>query len=204
LNQPHKTMSEDRIQTLIDALRVLPGVGPKSAQRLAFTLLQSEREGAAHLAESISDALVHLQHCQRCYTFTDQVLCNTCSNTKRNDSLLCIVQSPMDQLLIEQTMTYNGLYFVLMGQLNPLEGKGPKDIAMDALMRRVSDGVVKEAIIATHFTNEGELTAHYISEQLRARGIHVTRLARGVPVGSELEQVDLGTLAQAMMGRQSS
>lgn len=199
-------MNQDRIQNLIDSLRVLPGVGPKSAQRLAFTLLQYERDGAAQLAGAITDALAHLQHCQRCHTFTDQPICSTCANPKRNDGLLCIVQSPMDQLLIEQTMTYNGLYFVLMGQLNPLEGKGPKDIAMDALITRVSDGEapVTEAIIATHFTNEGELTAHYISEQLNTRGIRVTRLARGVPVGSELEQVDLGTLAQAMMGRQDS
>lgn len=197
-------MNQDRIQTLIDALRVLPGVGPKSAQRLAFTLLQSEREGAEHLANAITDALAHLKHCQRCHTFTDQAICHTCNNPKRNDALLCIVQSPMDQLLIEQTMTYNGLYFVLMGQLNPLEGKGPRDIAMDALLSRANDGTVTEAIIATHFTNEGELTAHYISEQLHAHGIRTTRLARGVPVGSELEQVDLGTLAQAMMGRQNS
>ncbi|MGL4767821.1 MAG: recombination mediator RecR [Formosimonas sp.] len=194
-------MAVDRIQTLIDALRVLPGVGPKSAQRLAFTLLQTERGGAQHLASAITDALTHLQHCQRCHTFTDQAICGTCANPKRNEALLCIVQSPMDQLLIEQTMTYNGLYFVLMGQLNPLEGKGPKDIAMDALMQRVATGQVSEAIIATHFTNEGELTAHYINEQLTQRGIKTTRLARGVPVGSELEQVDLGTLAQAMMGR---
>lgn len=194
-------MSSDRIQNLIDSLRVLPGVGPKSAQRLAFTLLQSERSGAAQLALSITDALAHLKNCRMCYTFTDQEVCSTCSNSKRNEALLCVVQSPMDQLLIEQTMTYNGLYFVLMGQLNPLEGKGPKDIAMNALMQRASNGVVTEAIVATHFTNEGELTAYYISEQLRARGIHVTRLAKGVPVGSELEQVDLGTLAQAMMGR---
>ena len=141
-------MNQDRIQNLIDSLRVLPGVGPKSAQRLAFTLLQYERDGAAQLAGAITDALAHLQHCQRCHTFTDQPICSTCANPKRNDALLCIVQSPMDQLLIEQTMTYNGLYFVLMGQLNPLEGKGPKDIAMDALITRVSDGEapVTEAI----------------------------------------------------------
>lgn len=194
-------MPQDRIQTLIDALRVLPGVGPKSAQRLAFTLLQSERSGAVQLAKAITDALAHLKNCQLCHTLTDQEICATCGSSKRNQALLCIVQSPMDQLLIEQTMTYNGLYFILMGQLNPLEGKGPKDIAMDALIQRASNGVVTEAIVATHFTNEGELTAHYISEQLNARGIRVTRLAKGVPVGSELEQVDLGTLAQAMMGR---
>ncbi len=194
-------MTQNRIQNLIDALRVLPGVGPKSAQRLAFTLLQSERDGAARLAGAITEALAHLKNCASCYTFTDQEVCSTCANPKRNQALLCIVQSPMDQLLIEQTMTYNGLYFVLMGQLNPLEGLGPKDIAMDALVRRASNGLVTEAVVATHFTNEGELTAHYITEQLTARGLKVTRLARGVPVGSELEQVDLGTLAQAMMGR---
>lgn len=197
-------MRQDRIQNLIDALRVLPGIGPKSAQRLAFTLLQNEREGAQVLSDAISDALTHLQHCEKCYTLTDQTLCAVCSNPKRNDSLLCVVQSPMDQLLIEQTMTYNGLYFVLMGKLNPLDNIGPKDIGMDALVKRATDGVVSEVILATHFTNEGELTAHYAAEQLTAKGIHVTRLAKGVPVGSELEQVDLGTLAQAMTGRRGT
>ena len=196
-------MSErkDRIQILIDALRVLPGVGHKSAQRLAFTLLQHEREGAQHLAEAITDALTYLRHCEQCYTLSDEALCTTCANPRRNRELLCVVQSPMDQLLIEQTMTYNGLYFVLSGQLNPLEGMGPKDIAMDKLIGRACDGEVREVILATHFTNEGELTAHYIAEQLMARGLRVTRLAKGVPVGSELEQVDLGTLAQAMTTR---
>lgn len=196
-------MSEkkDRIEKLVEALRVLPGVGNKSAQRLAFTLLQHEREGAQHLAEAITDALAHLRHCEQCYTLSDEVVCATCANPKRNHELLCVVQSPMDQLLIEQTMTYNGLYFVLAGQLNPLQGIGPKAIAMDQLIRRATDGVVREVILATHFTNEGELTAHYIAEQLLARGLRVTRLAKGVPVGSELEQVDLGTLAQAMTAR---
>ena len=194
-------MTIDRIQTLIEALRVLPGVGPKSAQRLAFTLLQSKREGAAALSVAIDDALAHLRHCTRCFTLTDSDECQTCTNPKRNAAMLCVVQTPMDQLLIEQTMSYNGLYFILMGQLNPLEGIGPSDIGMDALMMRAADGVVSEVIVATHFTNEGELTAHHISEQLSLRGLKVTRLARGVPVGSELEQVDLGTLAQAMLGR---
>ena len=187
----------DRIQNLIDALRVLPNVGNKSAQRLAFTLLQHEREGAQHLA----DALQHLRHCSQCYTLTDTEICSTCANPKRQAQLLCVVQSPMDQLLIEQTMTYQGKYFVLSGQLNPLAALGPVDIAMDKLLARAVDGVVQEVILATHFTNEGELTAHYIAEQLLARGLRVTRLAKGVPVGSELEQVDLGTLAQAMTGR---
>lgn len=194
-------MRPDRIQVLIEALRVLPGVGPKSAQRLAFTLLQNEREGAQILAEAIGDALAHLRHCEKCHTLTDQPLCTVCANPKRNDALLCVVQSPMDQLLIEQTMTYNGLYFVLMGKLNPLDGIGPKDIGMDALLKRALDGIVTEIILATHFTNEGELTAHHIAERLTSKGLHVTRLAKGVPVGSELEQVDLGTLAQAMTGR---
>ena len=191
----------DRIQNLIDALRVLPNVGHKSAQRLAFTLLQHEREGAQHLANAITDALKYLRHCSQCYTFSDTEICTTCANSKRQAQLLCVVQSPMDQLLIEQTMTYQGKYFVLSGQLNPLEGLGPMDIAMDKLLTRACDGVVQEVILATHFTNEGELTAHYIAEQLLARGLRVTRLAKGVPVGSELEQVDLGTLAQAMTGR---
>lgn len=191
----------DRIQVLIDALRVLPNVGNKSAQRLAFTLLQHEREGAQHLASAINDALAHLRHCEQCYTLTDNAVCQTCANPKRRAELLCVVQSPMDQLLIEQTLTYQGKYFVLSGHLNPLEGMGPSDIAMDQLIARACDGVVQEVILATHFTNEGELTAHYIAEQLMARGLRVTRLAKGVPVGSELEQVDLGTLAQAMTGR---
>ena len=195
------TEKKDRIQYLIDALRVLPGVGNKSAQRLAFTLLQHEREGAQQLAAAITDALAHLRHCEQCYTLSDDVVCSTCANPRRQRELLCVVQSPMDQLLIEQTMTYKGLYFVLAGHLNPLEGVGPKAIAMDQLIQRVCDGVVQEVILATHFTNEGELTAHYIAEQLMARGLRVTRLAKGVPVGSELEQVDLGTLAQAMTAR---
>lgn len=196
-------MSEkiDRIQALIDALRVLPGVGPKSAQRLAFTLLQHEREGAQRLADAIADALAHVQHCTRCYTLTDSDCCSLCANPKRNPALLCVVQSPIDQVLIEQTMTYSGLYFVLAGQLSPLDGQGARAIALDQLVRRATDGVVKEVILATHFTNEGELTAHYIAEQLVNRGLNVTRLAKGVPVGSELEQVDLGTLAQAMTAR---
>ena len=195
------TEKKDRIQYLIDALRVLPGVGNKSAQRLAFTLLQHEREGAQQLAAAITDALAHLRHCEQCYTLSDDVVCSTCANPRRQRELLCVVQSPMDQLLIEQTMTYTGLYFVLAGHLNPLEGVGPKAIAMDQLIQRACDGVVQEVILATHFTNEGELTAHYIAEQLMARGLRVTRLAKGVPVGSELEQVDLGTLAQAMTAR---
>ena len=195
------TEKKDRIQYLIDALRVLPGVGNKSAQRLAFTLLQHEREGAQQLAAAITDALAHLRHCEQCYTLSDDVVCSTCANPRRQRELLCVVQSPMDQLLIEQTMTYKGLYFVLACHLNPLEGVGPKAIAMDQLIQRACDGVVQEVILATHFTNEGELTAHYIAEQLMARGLRVTRLAKGVPVGSELEQVDLGTLAQAMTAR---
>lgn len=195
------TEKKDRIQYLIDALRVLPGVGNKSAQRLAFTLLQHEREGAQQLAAAITDALAHLRHCEQCYTLSDDVVCSTCANPRRQRELLCVVQSPMDQLLIEQTMTYKGLYFVLADHLNPLEGIGPKAIAMDQLIQRACDGVVQEVILATHFTNEGELTAHYIAEQLMARGLRVTRLAKGVPVGSELEQVDLGTLAQAMTAR---
>ena len=195
------TEKKDRIQYLIDALRVLPGVGNKSAQRLAFTLLQHEREGAQQLAAAITDALAHLRHCEQCYTLSDDAVCSTCANPRRQRELLCVVQSPMDQLLIEQTMTYKGLYFVLAGHLNPLEGIGPKAIAMDQLIARACDGVVQAVILATHFTNEGELTAHYIAEQLMARGLRVTRLAKGVPVGSELEQVDLGTLAQAMTAR---
>jgi recombination protein RecR len=186
---------------LIEALRRLPGVGPKSAQRIAFHLLQHDRDGAALLGTSLTDAVTRIHHCQRCNTFTEAELCETCVSERRDASLLCVVENPADQLMIEQTLTYRGLYFVLMGRLSPIDGIGPKDIKLDRLAERASDGLVSEVILATNFTNEGEATAHYISEMLKARGLKVTRLARGVPVGGELEYVDAGTIAQAVLDR---
>ena len=174
---------------LSDALRRLPGVGPKSAQRIAYHLMQHDREGAAQLARALTQAVDRVQHCALCNTFTESNVCETCLDEERDTSLLCVVETPADQLMIEQTMTYKGLYFVLMGRLSPLDGIGPKDLHLDRLVSRATDGVVTEVVLATNFTNEGEATAHYISETLKQRGLSVSRLARGVPVGGELEYV---------------
>lgn len=189
---------------LTEALRRLPGVGPKSAQRMAYHLMQHDREGAALLGRALSQAVENIQHCSRCNTFTEHAICETCLNDNRDASLLCVVETPADQLMIEQTLTYKGLYFVLMGRLSPLDGIGPKDIHLEKLVTRATDGVVNEIVLATNFTNEGEATAHYISETLKARGLKVSRLARGVPVGGELEYVDAGTIARAMLDRRST
>lgn len=191
------------LEQLTEAFRRLPGVGPKSAQRYVYFLLQHDREGAAMLGRALLDSLENLRHCSRCNTFCEGDVCDTCSSERRDHSLLCVVESPPDQLMIEQTMTYRGLYFVLMGRLSPLDGIGPKDIHLERLLDRASDGVVKEVILSTNFTPEGEATAHYIGETLKARGLKVSRLARGVPIGSELEYVDAGTLAQALRDRRS-
>ena len=189
---------------LSDALRRLPGVGPKSAQRIAYHLMQHDREGAAQLARALSPAVDRVQHCALCNTFTESDICETCLDEERDTSLLCVVETPADQLMIEQTMTYKGLYFVLMGRLSPLDGIGPKDLHLDRLVSRATDGVVTEVVLATNFTNEGEATAHYISETLKQRGLSVSRIARGVPVGGELEYVDAGTIARAMLDRRST
>ncbi len=189
---------------LTEALRRLPGVGPKSAQRMAYHLMQHDREGAALLGRALTQAVENIQHCSRCNTFTEHAICETCLNDSRDASLLCVVETPADQLMIEQTLTYKGLYFVLMGRLSPLDGIGPKDIHLEKLVTRATDGVVSEIVLATNFTNEGEATAHYISETLKARGLKVSRLARGVPVGGELEYVDAGTIARAMLDRRST
>jgi len=189
---------------LIEALRRLPGIGPKSAQRMAYHLLQHDREGLAQLGQSCSDALTQIHHCEQCNTFTEQAVCETCSDPERDTALLCVVETPADLLMVEQTMTYHGLYFVLMGRLSPLDGIGPSDIHSSKLIQRACNGLVKEVILATNFTNEGEATAHYLSETLKARGLAVTRLARGVPVGGELEYVDAGTLARAMLDRRAT
>jgi len=191
------------LDDLTKALRSLPGVGPKAAQRMAFHLLQYDREGAQRLAAAIAAALGTIHHCRRCNTFTEGELCNLCGSARRDATLMCVVETPADLLMMEQTQAYSGLYFVLMGRLSPLDGIGPRDIALDRLIKRATDGVVQEVILATNFTNEGEATAHYVGELLRARNLKVSRLARGVPVGGELEYVDTGTLAQALRERRS-
>src|SRR5437868_7373854 len=188
---------------LVAALRVLPVVGPKAAQRMALHLLQHDRDGALRLARALEEATQSIHNCERCNTFTEDPVCALCRSTKRNATELCIVETPADLLMIEHSQAYSGLYFVLMGRLSPLDGIGPKEIHLDRLLKRAADGVVKEAILATNFTNEGEATAHYIGELLQARGLAVSRLARGVPVGGELEYVDAGTLARALRERRS-
>ena len=188
---------------LARALRSLPGVGPKAAQRMALHLLQHDREGAVRLAHALMHAAETVRHCERCNTFTEDTLCALCRSARRDPALLCIVETPADLLMVEQTQAYSGLYYVLMGRLSPLDGIGPKEIRLERLIRRATDGVVTEAVLATNFTNEGEATAHYIGELLTARGLKVSRLARGVPVGGELEYVDSGTLAQALRERRT-
>lgn len=189
------------LEELVDALRCLPGVGPKSAQRMSYHLLQHDPKGAERLASAISQALSNLRHCGRCNNFTEAEICDRCLSPKRNASLLCVVEMPVDLLSLEQTHAYSGLYYVLMGRLAPLDGIGPRELAFDRLINRASDGLVKEVILATNFTNEGEATAHYLSERLQAKGLKVTRIARGVPVGGELEYTDAATVAQALIER---
>ena len=191
------------LEELTQALRCLPGVGPKAAQRMALHLLQHNREGALRLARALEAATRIVRHCQRCNTFTEDEICALCSSSKRDPSLLRVIETPADLLMLEHTQAYSGLYFVLMGRLSPLDGVGPKEIGLERLLKRALDGQVREVVLATNFTNEGEATAHYIGEMLGARGLKVTRLARGVPVGGELEYVDSGTLAQALRERRA-
>jgi recombination protein RecR len=189
------------LDELARALRCLPGVGPKASQRMSLHLLQHDRDGALRLARALEQAARTVRHCERCNTFTEELLCALCRSARRDPTLLCVVETPADLLMVEQSHAYSGLYFVLMGRLSPLDGIGPKDIGLERLLKRAADGVVREVILATNFTNEGEATAHYIGELLRARNLTVSRLARGVPVGGELEYVDAGTLAQALRER---
>lgn len=202
-----KGPTPNSLQALVEALRVLPGVGPKSAQRMAYHLLQHDREGARRLGDALRGAADGVRHCARCNTFTEAEICETCRDERRDGALLCVVETPADQVMIEQTMAYRGQYFVLMGRLSPLDGVGPREIHLDRLLARATDpemgGPVQEVIVATNFTSEGEATAHYIGEMLKARGLKVSRLARGVPVGGELEYVDAGTIARAVMDRRS-
>jgi recombination protein RecR len=191
-------MAEPSLDALIDALRRLPGVGVKSAQRMAFHLLQHDREGAQRIAFALQSAVAHVRHCERCHTFTEAPVCRICLDEGRDPRQLCVVETPADQAAIERTGSYRGLYFVLMGRLSPLDGIGTDDIGAQQLLDRAGDGHTEEVIIATNFTAEGEATAHVA---LKARGLRVTRLARGVPIGSELEYVDLGTIAHALVDR---
>ena len=189
------------LDELMQALRCLPGVGPKSAQRMAYHLLQRDPKGAERLSVALAESLTKIRHCALCNTFTEAEICSLCASPRRDGSLLCVVETPGDLLMMEQSQCYSGLYFVLMGRLSPLDGIGPREIHLDRLARRASDGKVEEVILATNFTVEGEATAHYIGEMLAGKGLRLTRIARGLPVGGELEHVDSGTLAQAVLER---
>ncbi|HZW87041.1 MAG TPA: recombination mediator RecR [Gallionella sp.] len=188
------------LEELISALRCLPGVGPKSAQRMAYHLLQRDRPGALKLARSLNLATQNIQHCSKCNNFSEQEVCDLCASAKRDPALLCVVEMPADLLMMEQTQCYHGMYFVLMGRLSPLDGIGAKELHLERLLKRVREQPC-EVILATNFTVEGDATAHYLASLLQAQGIRVLRIARGLPVGGELEQVDAGTLAQAMLDR---
>ena len=197
---PHHA-SANSLDALIQALKRLPGVGVKSASRMAFHLMQHDRAGAQALARALEHAVGSVKHCALCHTFTEAEVCGTCQDARRDHSTLCVVENPADLSALERTGAYKGLYFVLMGKLSPLDGIGPHDIGLKKLFDRAADGIVQEVILATNFTAEGEATAHVISEGLKAQGLIPTRLARGVPVGSELEYVDLGTIAHALVDR---
>jgi recombination protein RecR len=189
------------IDELINALRCLPSVGPKSAQRMAFQLLQHRRDNALKLAKTLERALEHVGQCNECRTLTEQTLCEICSNARRNRRLLCVVETPIDALAIETAGTFIGLYFVLHGKLSPIDGIGPSDIGIPQLLQRLEQEPVDELILATNATLEGEATAHYIADRARALSIRCTRIAHGVPLGGELEFVDGGTLSHALSGR---
>ena len=205
--------NSNALEGLIQALRKLPGVGLKSAARMAFHLLQNDRASAMQIARALEHAVNAIAHCALCNTLTEQALCPTCADPLRDRSKLCVVETPADQAAIERTLAYRGLYFVLMGKLSPLDGIGPNDIGLQKLFDRVvpksdigealpaASREVQEVILATNFTAEGEATAHVIGQALKSRGVQVTRLARGVPIGSELEYVDLGTIAHALVDR---
>lgn len=189
------------LERLIEALRILPGVGPRSAQRIAYHVLQHDRAGADRLAQALLEALRTVRHCVRCNNFAEEEACTLCRSARRDAALLCVVETPADLATVEQSLSYSGMYFVLMGRLSPLDGIGPRDIGLDRLLARATDGVVEEVILATNFTNEGEATAHYVAEMLRSSTVKVSRIARGVPLGGELEYVDFGTISQAILDR---
>jgi recombination protein RecR len=190
------------LQQLIDALKCLPGVGPKSAQRMAFHLLERDRTGAKNLARALIEAVENIGHCQSCRTLSETDICSICESPSRDSSVLCVVETPADVLAIEHTAEYRGKYFVLMGHLSPLDGIGPDELGLDLLEQKLASGDIKELILATNPTVEGETTAHYISEMSAEHKVEATRIAHGVPLGGELEYIDAGTLAHAFSGRQ--
>lgn len=198
-------MLSSHLDELITALRCLPGVGPKSAQRMAYHLLQHDRAGALHLAQALELAASNVQHCSKCNNFSELEVCGLCASAKRDASSLCVVEMPADLLMMEQTQSYRGMYFVLMGRISPLDGIGAQELHVDRLLKRVQEDhhekTLLEVILATNFTVEGDATAHYLATLLQAQGVKVTRIARGLPVGGELEHVDAGTLAQAVLER---
>ena len=189
------------LDQLMDALRCLPGVGAKSAQRMAYHLLERNREGGARLARVLAEAVERIGHCRQCRDFSEQPLCATCASASRDPALLCAVETPADRLVVEQATGYRGLYFVLQGRLSPLDGIGPRELGLDLLATRMAQGEVKELIIATNPTVEGEATAHYLAQLARQQGVRASRLAHGVPLGGELEYVDRGTLSHAFGSR---
>lgn len=194
--------SPSSLEDLIAALRCLPGVGPKSAQRMAYHLLQRDRQGALHLSHSLHHAVESVKHCSKCNNFSEEEICPLCSSARRESDLLCVVEMPADLLMMEQAQCYRGMYFVLMGRLSPLDGVGARELPLERLLRRAQE-LSCEVILATNFTVEGEATAHYLATLLRSRGVKVSRIARGLPVGGELEHVDSGTLAQAVLERRA-
>ncbi|HXR62788.1 MAG TPA: recombination mediator RecR [Rudaea sp.] len=195
--------SSPLLNELIDALRCLPGVGAKTAQRMAFHVLERDRPGAKRLAEKLAAAMERIGNCTRCRTFSETPVCAVCANAVRDAQTLCIVETPADQVAIEQATGFRGRYFVLLGRLSPLDGLGPKELGMDVLAARLAEGEVRELIVATNSTVEGEATAHLLAQIARQAGVRATRLAHGVPLGGELEFVDRGTLAHAFGGRQN-
>ncbi len=190
------------LQKLIDALKCLPGVGPKSAQRMAFHLLERDRQGALALAAALTEAVENIGHCTSCRTLSETDICEICASTSRDDSVLCVVETPADVLAIEHIAEFRGRYFVLMGHLSPLDGIGPEELGLDLLDQKLAGGDIRELILATNPTVEGETTAHYISGMAAEHGVEATRIAHGVPLGGELEYIDAGTLAHAFSGRQ--
>ena len=191
------------IDQLVEALRCLPSVGPKSAQRMAFHLLERDREGGVKLAEQLEQAMSGVARCSSCRTLTEQSMCSICENDKRDKSIICVVETPADVFAFEQSGIYRGLYFVLMGHLSPIDGIGPAEIGVSDLLQRLQNEEIKEVILATNPTVEGEATAFYITDQVKALGVEVSRIAHGVPLGGELEYVDAGTLAHALNGRRT-
>ncbi|NCF17000.1 MAG: recombination protein RecR [Haliea sp.] len=189
------------LQNLIEALRCLPGVGPKSAQRMTMHLLERDREGAVALSRALQGAVDRVDHCSRCRNFTELEICEICSDPRRDSSTICVVETPGDVLAVEQSGSYRGIYFVLMGHLSPIDGIGPEEIGLDLFYRRVLEEGIEEVILATNPTVEGEATAYYLTDMLQPEGVKVSRIAHGVPLGGELEYVDGSTLAHALSGR---